>query len=55
MTPEVCTRKWSSFKHTVAVTAREALGLKTRTHEDWFDQNDVKIKETFYAKNNSYT
>ena len=28
--------------------------MKTRTHEDWFDENDEKIKEAIHAKNKSY-
>ena len=32
--------KWSSLRDTVAETAKEVLGTKTRTHEDWFDEND---------------
>ena len=34
--------------------AKEVFGVKTRTHEDWFDENDEKIKEAIHAKNKSY-
>ena len=33
---------------------KEALGVKTRIHEDWFDENDEKIKESIHAKNESH-
>ena len=54
VTTEGSTEKWTSFKETVSETAKEVLGVKTRTHEDWFDENDEKIKEVIYAKNKSY-
>ena len=28
--------------------------MKTRTHKNWFDENDEKIKEAIHAKNKSY-
>ena len=46
--------KWSSFKETVAETAKEVLGANTKIHEDWFNQNDEKIKEDLHAKNKAY-
>ena len=54
VTTEGSTEKWTSFKETVSKTAKEILGVKTRTHEDWFDENDKKIKEAIHAKNKSY-
>ena len=54
VTTESSTEKWTSFKETVSKTAKEVLGVKTRTHEDWFHENDEKIKEAIHAKNKSY-
>ena len=54
MTTEDSTEKWTSFKETVSETVKEVLGAMTRTHEDWFDENDKKIKEAIHAKNKSY-
>ena len=54
VTTEGSTEKWTSFKETVSKTAKEVLGVKTRTHEDWFDENKEKIKEAIRAKNKSY-
>ena len=54
VTAEGSTEKWTSFKETVSETAKEILGVKTRTHEDWFDENDEKIKEAIHAKVKSY-
>lgn len=52
--PNDSVAKWSSFKNSVTEAAKEVLGPKTRTHEDWFDENDKKIKEALRAKNKSY-
>ena len=54
MTPDSSSPKWSSFKDTVAQAAKEVLGTKTRSHVDWFDENDQKIKDALHAKNKSY-
>ena len=54
LTPKDGTEKWDSFKEIVTGIAKEVLGPKTRTHEDWFDQNDEKIKEALKAKNKAY-
>ena len=54
VTTEGSSEKWTSFKETVSETAKEVLGVKTRTHEDCFDENDEKIKEAIHAKNKSY-
>ena len=54
LTSETSSGKCSSFKDTVAKTAKEVLGAKTRSHEDWFDENDEKIREALHAKNKSY-
>ena len=54
VTTEGSTEKWTSFKETFSKTAKEVLGVKTRTHEDWFDVNDEKIKEAIHAKKKSY-
>ena len=49
VTTEGSTEKWTSFKETVSKTAKEVLGVKNGTHEDWFDENDEKIKEAIHA------
>ena len=54
VTTDGSTEKWNSFKETVSETAKEVLGVDTRTHEDWFDENDEKIKEAIHSKNKSY-
>ena len=53
VTTEGSTENWTSFKETVSETAKEVLGVKTRTHEDWFDENDEKIKKAIHTKNKS--
>ena len=54
VTTKGSTEKWTSFKETVSKTAKEVLGVKTRTHENWFNENGEKIKEAIHAKNKSY-
>ena len=54
VTTEGSTEKWTSFKETVSETGKDFFGVKTRTHEDWFDENDEKIKEAIHAKKKSY-
>ena len=54
VTTEGSTEKWTSFKETVSETAKKVLGAKSRTHEDWFDENDEKFKEAIHNKNKSY-
>ena len=55
VTTKGSTEKWTSFKETVSKTAKEVLGVKTRTHEDWFDENNKKIKEAIYMPRTSLT
>ena len=54
VTTEDSTERWTSFKETVSETAKEVLGIKTRTQEDWFNENDQKTKEAIHAKNKSH-
>ena len=50
VTTKGSTKKWTSFKETVSEMAKEVLGAKTRTHEDWFNENDEKIKEAIMPR-----
>lgn len=43
-------QKWNQFRETVKETAKIVLGLKKRTHQDWFDENDSAIKELLARK-----
>ena len=54
LTSKTSSEKCSSFNDTIAETAKEVLGAKTRTHEDWFNENDEKIREALHAKNKFY-
>ena len=47
---EGSTEKWTSFKETVSETAKEVLGVKTRTHEDWFDEHDKRSKKPYMPR-----
>ena len=35
--------KWGTLKRATYETAYEILGKPTRTHQDWFDENDVEL------------
>lgn len=55
LTPEGSTRKCPSFRGTFAETARDILREKARIREDWFEQNNEKIKESLHEKKKSYS
>lgn len=41
---------WDSLKMTVHFAALQVLGLTTRNHQDWFDENDVEIQTLLEEK-----
>ncbi len=41
---------WDSLKTTVRAAASQVFGLATRNNQDWFDENDVKIKTLLEEK-----
>jgi hypothetical protein len=43
--------KWEAFKNTVYSVAEEQLGVVTRKHEDWFDENKYELQELISARN----
>lgn len=47
--------KWNAFKNTVSKTAKKILGLKTRIHQGWFDENNEKTHTALDAKSIAYT
>jgi hypothetical protein len=42
---------WENFKNQVYTTGVEVLGLNQKKHRDWFDENDVAIKQLIETKN----
>ncbi len=52
---EDSSQKWYKFKDTVTKTAKEVLGPKTKTHQDWFDENSDTIQTALEAKNKAYS
>ena len=42
--------QWISFRNTVYSTALEHLGLSSRKHQDWFDENDADIQALLKEK-----
>lgn len=48
------TEKWSQFKDTINSTAKAVRGPKTRSHQDWFVENDDSISAGLDAKKKVY-
>ena len=47
---EDSTGKWDQFKNVVNETAKPALVLKQRIHQNWFDDNDEQITQLLRKK-----
>ena len=47
-------QKWKQFKEVVIETAKSALGLKRRKHQDWFNENDKEIEDLLARKNKAF-
>ena len=45
---------WDTLREAVYNTATECLGLCTRKHKDWFDENCSEIKQLLEEKNHTY-
>lgn len=41
---------WNSFKESVTVASRDALGFRALKHQDWFDDNDAEITDLINKK-----
>ena len=48
------TEKWTQFREAVTESAKTVLRLKTRNHQDWFDENDSAIDDLLAEKNKAY-
>ncbi len=48
------TEKWNQFRDVVTETAKETLGPKERTHQDWFDENESAIGNLLGTKNKAF-
>jgi len=47
---EASGNNWDSLKTTVHSADLQVLGLATRNHQDWFDENDVEIQTLLEEK-----
>ncbi|KAI8501811.1 hypothetical protein Bbelb_202230 [Branchiostoma belcheri] len=45
---------WTALKEVLYNTARSHLGLQTRKHQDWFDENDEDIQKLLDEKHAAY-
>ena len=43
-------QRWETFRNVIYSTAHEHLGLPTRRHQDWFDENDPEINALLTEK-----
>ena len=47
-------QQWEKFKTLVTESAKLTIGLKKKVHQDWFDENDKRIKELLDAKKKAF-
>ena len=45
---------WKFFARTILNTAEESIGLRKRSHRDWFDENDSEIGAILAEKNRAH-
>ena len=48
------TDEWSSLNSSIMKAATDTLGLSTRKHQDWFDDNHPEIHGLLQAKNEAH-
>ncbi|KAL8564742.1 hypothetical protein ACOMHN_003588 [Nucella lapillus] len=49
------TQQWAQFSTAMKETAQSTIGPKKRSHQDWFDENDVAIAQLLEDKRKSFT
>ena len=45
---------WDQFKNNMYTVGAETLGFKQRKHQDWFDDNNLEIKELLDEKHRQH-
>jgi len=48
------TEHWNKLKSTIRKTCDEVLGHETRKHQDWFDENDLELKQLIDRKREAF-
>ena len=46
---------WRNLTATIESVAKDTIGLKTRVHRDWFDENDSDIRRLLSEKNSAHS
>ena len=46
---------WAHVKTALTDVCKEAIGFKTKRHQDWFNQNDKEIKRLIESKRQAFT
>ena len=47
-------QQWEQFKTLVTESAKLTIGPKKKVHQDWFDENDERIKELLDDKKKAF-
>ena len=47
-------QQWEQFKTLVTESAKLTIGPKKKAHQDWFDENDERIKELLDDKKKAF-
>ena len=46
---------WTHVKTALTDACKEAIGFKTKRHQDWFNENDKEIKRLIESKRQAFT
>ena len=46
---------WTLVKTALTDACKEAIGFKTKRHQDWFNENDKEIKQLIESKRQAFT
>ena len=52
--PEPVSEHWTTLKHVINSSCEAALGLKRKTHQDWFDENDAALQSHVHDKQRAF-
>ena len=47
-------QQWEQFKTLVTESAKLTIGPRKKVHQDWFDENDERIKELLDDKKKTF-
>ena len=53
--PEQINSMWNDFSNQLFETTTEIFGVSKRKHQDWFDENNLEIRDLLQRKNQAHT